>query len=93
MIILGAPVYIEYTMIVSFDIRFIRRDQKQRRNGEACRAIPTFFWTSLINFISKGTYVFFYLPCIICGFNGERTVKQMKRDAGLLEFADVANVL
>ena len=26
-------------MLVSFDINFIRRDQKQRRNGEACRAV------------------------------------------------------
>ena len=26
-------------MLVSFDIKFIRRVQKQRRNGEACRAI------------------------------------------------------
>ena len=26
-------------MLVSFDVKFIRRDQKQRRNGEACRAV------------------------------------------------------
>ena len=25
-------------MLVSFDIKFIRRDQKHPRNGEACRA-------------------------------------------------------
>ena len=24
-------------MLVSFDIKFVRRDQKQHRNGEACR--------------------------------------------------------
>ena len=35
--------HIENTMLVSFDIKFIRRDQKQRWNGEACRASPTFF--------------------------------------------------
>ena len=27
---------IKDTMLVSFDIKFIRRDQKQRGNGEAC---------------------------------------------------------
>ena len=40
-------------MLVSFDIEFIRRDQKQRRNGEACRASPPCFWSSPINLISK----------------------------------------
>ena len=44
-------------MLVSFDIKFIRRDQKQPRNGEACFAIPMCFWTSLINLISKDTYM------------------------------------
>ena len=29
----------ENTMLVSFDIKFIRRDQEQRRNGESCRAV------------------------------------------------------
>ena len=66
------------TMLVSFGIRFIRQDQKQRRNGEACRAKPTCFWSSLINLISIDTYVVFYLSCIISRFNGEKTVKQMK---------------
>ena len=46
---------IENTMLVSFDIKFIRRHQKQRKNGEACRASPTCFWSSLINLISKHT--------------------------------------
>ena len=45
--------YIENTISVSFNIKFIRRDQKQRRNGEACRASPTCIWSSLINLISK----------------------------------------
>ena len=44
---------------MTFDIKFIRRDQKQRRNGEACRASPTCFWLSLINLISRDTYVVF----------------------------------
>ena len=34
---------IENTTIVSFDIKFIRRNQKQRRNGEARRASPMCF--------------------------------------------------
>ena len=46
---------IDYHVFVSFDIKFIRRDQKQHRNGEACRASPTCFWSSLINLISKDT--------------------------------------
>ena len=46
------------------------------RNGEACGASPTCFWSSLINFIN--TYVVFYLSCIISRFNGEKTAKQMK---------------
>ena len=52
--------YIENTKLVSFDIKFIRRDKKQRRNGEACRASPNCFWSSLINLILKDTYVLFY---------------------------------
>ena len=44
---------IEYIMLVSFDIKFIKRDQKQRRNGGACRTSPTYFWSSPINLISK----------------------------------------
>ena len=62
----------EKTMLVFFDIDFIRRDQNERRNGEACRASPTCFWSSLINLISKHTYVSFYLSCIIIRFNGEK---------------------
>ena len=48
---------IENTILVSFDIEFIRRYQKQCRHGEACRASPTCFWPSLINLISIGTYM------------------------------------
>ena len=66
--------YIENT----FDIKFIRLDQKQRRNGEACRASPTCFSSSLINLISKYTIMVFYLSCIISRFDGEKTTKQMK---------------
>ena len=50
--------YIENTMLVSFDIRFIMRDQKRRRNGGACRASPTCFWSGLINLISKDLFLF-----------------------------------
>ena len=47
-------------MLVSFDIKFISLDQKQRRNGEACRASLACFWSSLINLISKDTWVSIY---------------------------------
>ena len=65
-------------MLVSSDIKFIRRDSKQSRNGKACRASPTCFCLSMINLISKDTYVVLYLSCIISRFNGEKTVKQLK---------------
>ena len=35
---LWADSYIEYTMLVLFDIKFIRRDQKQRKSGESLLA-------------------------------------------------------
>ena len=35
-------VYRENTMFMSSDIRFIRRDQKTRRNGEACPSHSAF---------------------------------------------------
>ena len=50
--------YIENTMLMSFDIKFIRRDQKQHRNGEACCVSPTCFWLSLLNGVkSKRCFV------------------------------------
>ena len=38
-------------MLVSFDIIFIRRDHKQRRSSEACRAIVEY--TMLVSFDIK----------------------------------------
>ena len=52
----------------SFCIRFIRRDQKKRRNGKACRASPTYYWSGLINWISKDTNTDFYLSWTIRTF-------------------------
>ena len=50
-------IYIENTILVSFDIKFdIRQGHKQDRNGQACRACLTCFWSSMINLISKDTY-------------------------------------
>ena len=54
----GKCLQIENTMLLSFDTKFIRRDQKQRRNGEACRGCLTCFRSNLINLITKD----------ICGF-------------------------
>ena len=44
-------------MLVSFDIKLIRRDQKQCRNGKACQVSPTCSRSNLINLISKDTYM------------------------------------
>ena len=66
-------------MLVSFDIKFIRQDQKQRRNGEACRASPTCFWSSLINLILKDTFTVFYLSCIINSLNGKKPATKEKK--------------
>ena len=49
---------LETTLLVSFDNEFIGRDQKQRRNGEACRASPTCFYSSMINLILKDACFF-----------------------------------
>ena len=81
-------------MLVSFDTKFIRQDQKQSRNGEACGANPTCFWSSLINVMPKDTYVVFYLSSIISSFYSVKTAKQMKKtDTVLLELTDIGNVL
>ena len=40
-------------MLVYFDIKFIRQDQKQRWNGEACRASQKCFWSTLITRYQK----------------------------------------
>ena len=65
------------TMLVSFDTQFIRRDQKQCKNGEACRASPNCFWYSLINMILKANIMVFYLSCIISRFLSIKSVKKM----------------
>ena len=74
--IISKAAYRQYH-VKDFDIKFIRRDQKQRRNGEACRASPTCFWSSQINLIPKDTYMVFYL-CINCISKGVKRLKQMK---------------
>ena len=65
-------------MLVSLDIKFIRRDQKHYRNGEACRASPTWLWSNMINLISKDTYMVFYLSCMISRFNGKKAITQVQ---------------
>ena len=39
-----AGCYIENIILVSFDMMFIRREQKQCRNCEVCRARPFFIF-------------------------------------------------
>ena len=55
-------------MLVSFDIKFIRQDQKQHRNGEAFRASLTCFWSSLINLISKDKWFSIQRKAEVCPF-------------------------
>ena len=47
-------------MLVSFGIKLIERDQKQRRDDNASPGSPTCFPSSLLSLISKDTYVTFY---------------------------------
>ena len=61
--------FIQNTILMSFDIKFIRQDQKQCVNGEACRASWTCFWSSLIILIANDTYMVFYLSDINCRLN------------------------
>ena len=79
-------------MLESFDIMFIRRDQKQRKNGETCRASPTRFWSSLINFILK-THDFLFIVHHRQIFLNVRTSNKGKSNAVLLDLVDVANAL
>ena len=78
-------------MLVSFDIKFIRRDQKQRRNGEACRACPTCCWSSPINLISKDTCFLFIMHHQIFKRRRERQTKE--HQTVFFELADVAKTL
>ena len=52
-------------VLVSLDIKFIWQDQKQRINGKACEASSACFGSSLMNLISKNTYMVFCLSGII----------------------------
>ena len=52
---------IQKTHVNVFDVKFIRPDQKQPRNGEACRTSPTCFWSSLINLLSNTNNSFQYI--------------------------------
>ena len=88
----GTRTFLEQPL-VSSDIKFIRREQKQRKNSEACRASLTCFWGSLINLISKNTNMVFYLSCINSRLNGEKTVIQMKSRRNFVQLAAVTNAL
>ena len=62
-------------MLMSFDFKFIRQDQKQRRNGEACQAS---FWSGMIDLILKDTEIVFFLSFIISRFLGMKNIKETK---------------
>ena len=78
-------------MLVSFDINFIRRDQKQRRNGAASLAIPTLF----LVLPDKDTNVVFYLSCIVNGFKWRKDSETNKKQAQIClnKFAGVEHAL
>ena len=72
--------YIDNTMLVSFDIKFIWPNQKQSMIYEVCQSDVFLAEPEKLD-IKRPTYVVFYLSCIISMFDGEKTAKQMKRDA------------
>ena len=80
-------------MLVSFDIKFIRQDQKQRRNGEACQATPACFWPSLINLIDNTLTLFSIYQALLADLIAKIHQNKRKADANLFELADVANAL
>ena len=69
---------------MSFDIQFMSRNQKQRMNGEACRASPTCFWSSLINI---------YLKALVHGASLEDFKARIKKIAVLFKLTEVADIL
>ena len=80
----------EYHVSV-FDIKFITRGQNQRRNGEACRASPTCFWSSLINLISKLRTWFSVYHALLADLMAKIQRNKCKEKTILVELADVAN--
>ena len=52
-------------MLVSFDIKLIKRDHKQRRNGEACLSLSDVFLVEPDKLGIKKRYMVFYLSYII----------------------------
>ena len=84
--------YIDNTVLVSFDIKFIWQDQRQSMNDEACQSDVFLAEPDKLD-IKRPTYVVFYLSCIISRFDGEKTAKQMKREAVLFELDDVMKAL
>ena len=74
------------------DIKFIRGDQKQYRNDEACRASLTCFWSSLIKLISKDTRFSIY-HALLEDLVAKRQGNKFKAGAVLFELADVEKAL
>ena len=80
-------------MLVSFDIKFVRRDQKEHRHGEACRISPTCFWSSLIDMVSEDTYVVLIYHALYADCMAKRYWNKRKAHSVLFELAYVANAL
>ena len=60
-------------MLVSFDVKFTWRNQKQRSNGEACRTSPSdmFLVERAQLDVKKNGVIVFYLSCIIKDFKAQ----------------------
>ena len=80
-------------ILVSFEIKFIRREQKQFRNDEACRASLTCFWLSLKTLYPKTLTWFSIYHASFQDFKASRAPKKYKVNAVLSKLADIENAL
>ena len=82
-------------MLVSFDIKLIRRDHKQRRNGEACPSLSDMFLVEPDKLdIKKNNATWFSIyHTSFKDFTLKRQENKCKADSVLCELADVANAL
>ena len=51
------------TTFMSFDIEFIRHNQKMQRNGEDCQGHSIFSGQAKVNLVSNYITMVFYLSC------------------------------
>ena len=78
----------ENTILVSFGIKFTRRDQIQCRNDEACRVRPTLFLLDIKGHLS-GILLIMYLHNIL----RRKETQTNKNKCSSFELAEVGNAL